>query len=129
MRPPARTPAAMCLGRSKGSISRRTRWATGRFSNFHPTLSGAAARKKMKGRPHRRKVTFAWHADDIAKPYTGLFQPGADVYKFFDLPIANYGSSSFDKVVDEKGNVKGLSMFGGYSTNERQALSLGVVDP
>ena len=68
-------------------------------------------------------------ADDIAKTYTGLFQPGADVYKFFDLPIANYGSSSFDKVVDKTGKTVGLSMFAGYSTNERQALSLGVVDP
>ena len=86
-------------------------------------------KKNFEGKPHRRKVTFAWHADDVAKTYSGLFQPGADVYKFFDLPIANYGSSSFDKVLDKSGKVVGLSMFGGYSTNERQALSLGVVDP
>jgi vanillate/3-O-methylgallate O-demethylase len=101
----------------------------GPFIKFDHDFIGAGDLKKMEGKPHRRKVTFAWNGDDISKAYSGLFTPGADVYKFFDLPIANYGSSSFDKVVDQKGNVKGLSMFGGYSTNERLALSLGVVDP
>src|SRR5699024_6912516 len=49
--------------------------------------------------------------------------------KFFDLPNANYGSSNFDSVVDDSGKVVGLSMFTGYSANERTALSLAVVDP
>jgi vanillate/3-O-methylgallate O-demethylase len=100
----------------------------GPFVKFDHDFIGADDLKKREGQVRRRKVTFAWNGDDIAKSYTGLFTPGADVYKFFDLPIANYGSSSFDKVVDKNGKVVGLSMFGGYSTNERQALSLGVVD-
>jgi vanillate/3-O-methylgallate O-demethylase len=49
-------------------------------------------------------------------------------YKFFDLPNANYASSSYDKVMRD-GKVVGFSMFGGYSFNERTALSLGIVDP
>lgn len=48
-------------------------------------------------------------------------------FKFFDLPNANYGSSSFDKVCKE-GKVVGSSMFTGYSHNERCGLSLGWVD-
>ena len=99
------------------------------FVKFDHDFIGAEDLKKRMDQPHRRKVTFAWNGDDISKTYSGLFTPGADVYKFFDIPIANYGSSSFDKVVDKNGKVVGLSMFSGYSTNERQALSLGVVDP
>ena len=63
-----------------------------------------------------------------AKIYASLFVPGADNYKFFDLPIANYASSSYDKVSMGAKTV-GFSMFGGYSYNERCGLSLGVVDP
>ena len=54
--------------------------------------------------------------------------PGGEPYKFFDLPLANYASSSYDKVMMGSKTV-GFSMFGGYSFNERTALSLGVVDP
>jgi len=53
--------------------------------------------------------------------------PGGEPYKFFDLPLANYASSSYDKVMMGSKTV-GFSMFGGYSYNERTALSLGVVD-
>jgi vanillate/3-O-methylgallate O-demethylase len=47
--------------------------------------------------------------------------------KFFDLPIANYASSSYD-MVKLGDRVAGFSMFTGYSHNERCGLSLGVVD-
>ena len=100
----------------------------GPFIKFDHDFIGADAVKAMEGKPHRRKVTFAWNGEDIAKAYSCLFQPGQDIYKFFDIPIANYGSSSFDAVM-KKGKVVGVSMFGGYSANERQALSLGLVDP
>jgi vanillate/3-O-methylgallate O-demethylase len=100
----------------------------GPFVKFDHDFIGADALKKMEGKPHRRKVTFAWNGEDIAKAYDCLFEPGRDIYKFFDIPIANYGSASFDTVM-KNGKVVGLSMFSGYSANERQALSLGVVDP
>ena len=47
----------------------------------------------------------------------------------FDLPNANYGSSNYDSVLDGDGAVIGLSMFTGYSSNERAALSLATVSP
>jgi len=59
--------------------------------------------------------------------FASLFVPGGEPYKFFDLPLANYASSSYDKVTMGATTV-GFSMFGGYSYNERTALSLGVVD-
>ncbi|MGH9292672.1 MAG: aminomethyl transferase family protein, partial [Acidimicrobiales bacterium] len=44
-------------------------------------------------------------------------------------PNANYGSSNYDSVLDASGEVVGLSMFTGYSANERRALSLATVNP
>ena len=99
----------------------------GPFVKFDHDFIGADDLKKMEGKTHRRKVTFAWNGDDVSKVYSCLFQPGQTIYKFLDLPIANYGSSSFDSVT-KNGKTVGLSMFSGYSTNERQVLSLGTVD-
>ena len=44
------------------------------------------------------------------------------------MPIANYASSNYDAVLLD-GKVVGLSLFTGYSHNERKELSLGVIDP
>jgi len=100
----------------------------GPFVKFDHDFIGREALEKKAKDPHRKKVTFAWNGDDMAKIYGSLFRPGEDHYKFFDLPIANYGSASYDAVM-MGGKVVGFSMFGGYSYNERSALSLGVVDP
>jgi vanillate/3-O-methylgallate O-demethylase len=53
----------------------------------------------------------------------------SDKYKFFDVPLANYASSNYDRVVDGAGKTVGFSMFTGYSYNEKQALSLATIDP
>ncbi len=100
----------------------------GGFVKFDHDFAGREALEKMAKGPHRKKVTFEWNGEDIAKTYTSMFVPGGENYKFFDVPIANYASSSYDKVT-MGGKTVGLSMFGGYSFNERSALSLGVVDP
>ncbi len=100
----------------------------GPFIKFDHDFAGREALEKTAQQPHRKKVTFEWHGEDLAKIYASMFAPGQDPYKFFDLPIANYASSSFDKVT-RGGKTVGFSMFGGYSYNERCGLSLGVVDP
>src|SRR6202161_1925130 len=98
----------------------------GPFVKFDHDFIGREALEKKAKSPHRKKVTFAWNADDISKVYASLFVPGGEPYKFFDLPIANYASSSYDRVT-VGGTAVGFSMFGGYSYNERSALSRGVV--
>lgn len=100
----------------------------GPFVKFDHDFFGRDALEKLSKEPQRKKVTFQWNGDDMAKIYASLFVPGEQHYKFFDLPIANYSSSSYDKVT-MGGKTVGFSMFGGYSYNERSGLSLGVVDP
>ncbi|HKY79931.1 MAG TPA: aminomethyl transferase family protein [Sphingobium sp.] len=101
----------------------------GTFVKFDHDFHGREALEALDKSALRRKVTLAWHPEDMAKIFASLFNPDEDNYKFFDLPIANYASSNYDAVLDAKGNVAGLSMFTGYSWNERTALSLATVDP
>ncbi|WP_038655152.1 vanillate/3-O-methylgallate O-demethylase [Mesorhizobium jarvisii] len=100
----------------------------GSFVKFDHDFIGREALKKIADQPHRRKVTFAWNADDVAKVFRSFFEPDIGNYKYIDLPLSNYASSSYDKVT-KAGKTVGLSMFTGYSFNERSMLSLGTVDP
>jgi vanillate/3-O-methylgallate O-demethylase len=101
----------------------------GGFVKFdHDFIGREALEKMMKdGRPQRRKVTFEWNGEDLGKILASLCDRGSLPYKFFDLPIANYASSSYDAVL-KNGKLVGFSMFTGYSHNERCGLSLGVLD-
>ena len=96
---------------------------------FDHDFAGREALEKMvkDGRPQRKKVTFEWNGEDLGKILASLTDRGNLPYKFFDVPVANYASSSYDKVT-MGGKVVGFSMFSGYSHNERCGLSLGVVD-
>ena len=99
----------------------------GPFVKFDHDFIGREALEKMAGKPQRKKVTFAWNSEDVLKVFASMFETG-DVYKYIDLPLSNYTSASYDKIVSG-GKTVGFSMFSGYSYNERSMLSLGVVDP
>ena len=99
----------------------------GPFVKFDHDFIGREALEKMQTGPQRKKVTFAWNSDDVLAVIASMFETG-DMYKYIDLPLSNYASSSYDKIVSG-GKTVGFSMFGGYSYNERSMLSLGVVDP
>ncbi|MBL0704553.1 vanillate/3-O-methylgallate O-demethylase [Sinomonas cellulolyticus] len=101
----------------------------GSFVKFDHDFVGRDALEKVDPATQRRKVTLAWNAEDMTKLFGSLFDVDGPHYKFFDLPLANYGSANYDSVVDAGGNVVGFSMFTGYSANERTALSLGTVNP
>ena len=99
----------------------------GPFVKFDHDFIGRDALEPIAGKAHRRKVTFAWNADDVTKVFRSLLESG-DPGKFLDMPLTNYASSSYDKVT-KGGKTIGFSMFAGYSYNERSFLSLGVADP
>jgi vanillate/3-O-methylgallate O-demethylase len=100
----------------------------GAFIRFDHDFIGREALEKLSKQSQRKKVTFAWTGQDVSRIYASLFQPESACFKFFDLPIANYASASYD-AVKSGSKVVGFSMFAGYSFNERTAVSLGVVDP
>jgi vanillate/3-O-methylgallate O-demethylase len=90
----------------------------GSFVKFDHEFHGREALQALNPAEQRKKVTLAWHPEDMAKIMASLFNPDGDQYKFFDVPLANYASSNYDRVVDAGGKTVGLSMFTGYSYNE-----------
>ncbi|HEY8518545.1 MAG TPA: aminomethyltransferase family protein [Gammaproteobacteria bacterium] len=99
----------------------------GPILKFDHDFIGREALEKMKDKPHRRKVTLAWNGEDVAKVFRSMFSKGGDPYKYIDLPLSNYASWPYDKVLKD-GKVIGVSTFSGYSYNERSMLSLAMVD-
>lgn len=87
---------------------------------------GKDALATLKGKNNRKKVTFEWNSEDVLKVIASGFEQGTP-YKWIDFPQPNYASSSAESIMRE-GKMVGMSMFNGYSYNERSMLSLGVVD-
>jgi vanillate/3-O-methylgallate O-demethylase len=87
---------------------------------------GKSALQAMKqAGNNRKKVTLEWNREDVLKVIASAFEDGVP-YKFIDWPLTNYASSSADMLMQD-GKMVGMSMFAGYSFNERCFLSLGVV--
>jgi len=102
----------------------------GQFVKFDHDFIGRDALEQIDPAAQRHKVTLAWEGEDVAKIFESYVDLEAELpCQFFNVPIANYGSSNFDSVLDASGNVVGVSMFSGYSSNEKRALSLATVDP
>jgi glycine cleavage system aminomethyltransferase T len=75
----------------------------------------------------RKKVTLVWNGDDVERAMGSLFHDRGDVAKYIDLPLANYATLPFDKVLSG-GKTIGLSTYTGYNYNERAMLSLAILD-
>lgn len=108
-----------------------TPWALGygNFVKLDHDFIGRDALEAIDPDTQRKKITLEWNSEDVATILASILDTDSDGYQFFDLPNANYGSSNYDSVLDADGNLVGLSMFTGYSANERRALSLATVDP
>jgi glycine cleavage system aminomethyltransferase T len=98
----------------------------GLFVKFDHDFVGRASLEKMAANQKRRKVTLVWNGEDMARAFASLSREG-DITKFIDLPLANYATLPFDKVLKD-GKTVGLSTYTGYTYNERAIISLAVVD-
>jgi vanillate/3-O-methylgallate O-demethylase len=96
------------------------------FVKFDHDFIGRDALEEIADRPARKKVTLVWNGDDVARAMGTLFEKG-DAVKYIDLPLSNYATWPYDKVLHD-GEIVGLSTFSGYSYNERAQLSLAMVD-
>jgi vanillate/3-O-methylgallate O-demethylase len=108
-----------------------TPWALGygSFIRYDHDFIGRSALERMDPRTQHKKVTLAWNTDDLTRIFASMLKKDGIGYKYFDLPLANYGYFNFDSVLDATGSLIGFSMWTGYSENERTALSLGTVRP
>jgi vanillate/3-O-methylgallate O-demethylase len=93
---------------------------------FDHDFIGRAALEKIGSNPKRKKMTLAWNGDDVARAFGTIFKKGRAA-KYIDLPLSNYATWPYDKVL-KNGKIVGLSTFSGYSSNEGSMLSLAVMD-
>ena len=96
------------------------------FVKFDHDFVGKEALEKMADAPGRKKVTLAWNGEDVAGAMGTMFEKG-DAVKYIDLPLSNYSTWPYDRVMHGDQQI-GLSTFSGYSYNERSMLSLAMVD-
>ena len=95
----------------------------GPFVKFDHDFIGREALEKMNGgKGGRRKVTLAWNGEDVAKIQNSMLQKG-EHFKYIEMPLSNYANSNYDQLT-AGGKTVGLSLFSGYSYNERSFLSL-----
>jgi len=99
----------------------------GPFVKFDHDFVGRAAVEKMAGNRNRKKVTLVWNDKDLAGVFQTLFHAGEDAAKYVDLPIANYATLPYDKVLVD-GKIVGISTYTGYTYNERAMVSLAMLD-
>jgi vanillate/3-O-methylgallate O-demethylase len=98
----------------------------GPFVKFDHEFVGRQALEKMADRQKRKKVTLVWNGDDVARAFKSLSDDDGDIVKYIDLPLANYASLPYDKVL-ESGKIVGISTYTGYTYNERAMISLAMV--
>jgi glycine cleavage system aminomethyltransferase T len=99
----------------------------GPFVKFDHDFIGRAALETMAANPPRKKVTLLWNGDDVERVLGSLFHDRGDIAKYIDLPLANYASLPYDKVLSG-GTMIGLSTYTGYNYNERAMLSLAILN-
>ena len=86
----------------------------GQFVKFDHDFVGRAGVEAMAAHPKRTKVTLVWNGDDVARALGTLFHDGGDIAKYIDLPLANYATLPYDKVL-KGGKTVGLSTYTGYT--------------
>jgi glycine cleavage system aminomethyltransferase T len=104
----------------------------GSLVKFDHDFIGREALERMAAGTHRRKkVTLVWNGADVAKVYGTMSYEGdgasPDIAKYIDLPLANYSTLPYDKVV-KGGKTVGISTYTGYLYNERAWVSLAMID-
>lgn len=91
----------------------------------HDFVGADALQERLKG-PRRKKVTLVWNPEDMARVVASSWTEGPK-YKYFNMPKARYGLYQMDQVL-VGGKPSGISLDCGYLANERQIVSLTVID-
>ena len=109
--------------------SRKGIWSYLRVTQqFDRDFVGREALERMADNPRREKVTLVWNGEDVTRVFETFFQDGGtDTAKWIDLPLSNYATLQYDKVLKD-GETAGLSTYTGYTYNQRAMLSLACVD-
>lgn len=106
-----------------------TPWDMGydRIIKFDHDFIGAEALQAMEKGPRRTAMSLVWNHEDVVRITQSLY--GSELpYKHIAYPQASYCFQQNDAVRTGDGRLVGLSCFAGYSINEREMISLALID-
>lgn len=98
-----------------------------RIVKFDHDFIGRGALEKLAAAPPRTKITLVWNKEDVTRIYASQFESGLP-HKAIEFPTSDYAQIHRDAVRSPDGRLIGLSTHGGYSVNEKVALSLAILD-
>ncbi len=106
-----------------------TPWDLGveRVMKFDHDFIGREALEKMASEPRRTRVTLVWNKEDVAKIFQSLLQTEELPYKYLDMPVGYYAFQQSDAVRTPDGKLAGLAAFCGYTGNEGEVVSHGMI--
>lgn len=98
---------------------------------FDHDFPGRAALEKIAANPQKKMVTLEWNPDDLADIYRSQFDDG-ESYQPMDYPIDNFRMGAMcvncDKVLDENGNMIGISTHRTHDAYFKKMLSLCAIN-
>jgi glycine cleavage system aminomethyltransferase T len=97
-----------------------------RFIDFDHDFVGRDALEEAVENPSREKVTLVWDDQDAIDVYGSLFQDG-ETNKYMEMPTPRWSACHYDEVFDGDEHA-GVSVWTSYTYNEREMLSLGIID-
>lgn len=101
----------------------------GHIIKFDHDYIGREALEAMKDKPHRKKVTLVWNAEDVMKVQQSMLEDNeGDAPLPITMPLAAIARMHYDRVEDTDGNMIGLATYPGYTANEKAMMSLASVD-
>ncbi|MFF0501828.1 hypothetical protein ACFYU5_35955 [Nocardia aobensis] len=99
----------------------------GRFIKFDHDFIGRSALEERAAQPHRKKVWLEWNSDDVVRVMRDSLFGEEPRPKILSIPNPIPNTAYHDSV--HKGDeFVGLSIFGGYTVNIRQMVTMAVVD-
>ncbi len=106
-----------------------TPWDMGydRLVKFDHDFIGREALEALRQGPRRTAVSLVWNKDDIVTIVRSMLEPGLP-YKQINFPAASYSFQQNDEVRDARGDLIGIAAFSGYTLNEKEIISLAMVD-
>jgi len=99
----------------------------GHMVKFDHEFVGRTALEKLANEPHRQKVWLQWNTEDTAAVIVDSLFGDTDRAKYLDIPVSNYTSGPYDKVLlgDQ---LIGFSANAGYTVNIGSWSSMGMIE-
>jgi len=99
----------------------------GRLIRFDHDFVGRDALQAMQDKPHRKKVSLVWNADDATSIFRSQMTPGQNG-KAMEMPTAHYAAYPYDALFNASGDRVGVSTYTSFIAPDGAWVSLAVVD-